>query len=79
MYYAEPLAPQVFRASYSQEKSNADDIDHLTNQIALLAEKIRESSKLKPEVAAKTLSTLAKMEKSSFNQAKRFCPGSTEK
>ena len=68
MYYAEPLAPQIFRSSYSQEKKREADIEHLTSQIGLLAEKVRESSKLKPEVASKTLSTLSKMEKSSFNK-----------
>jgi len=41
-YYGQPLAQELFKPNFSEEKIREAELDHLIGQVRLIAEKLRE-------------------------------------
>ena len=67
LYYAEPISNEIFEHKFGFEKNREAVLDHLTNQLANIAEKIR-TTDCAPTIASQALNELHNVERNSFKE-----------
>ena len=65
LYYAEPLSHEIFEAKFGFEKNKDMILDHLTTQLAHIAERIR-TTEMQPELADDVVEQIQQLEQNSF-------------
>ena len=67
LYYGEPLSSDIFLAKFGFEKNQEIIIDHLNNQLANIAEKIR-TTEIAPNLASKVIGELDIAQRENFKR-----------